>query len=165
MKFAESLSGKKKTLILVIIGIIGVVLIVFGSIGDGDHEKNAELPQKTDLTLEYIEHIENKIGNITEQITGSSRVRVIVSVETGSEFQYVSNEETKENASSKEYVTVRGENGGDALVLLKEIYPEIIGVSVACKGGDSPEIAGKLIRVISTTYGISTNRICIVGIP
>jgi stage III sporulation protein AG len=92
-------------------------------------------------------------------------VRVIVSVASGSEFQYVSNEEIKENHTLKEYITVRTDNGADSPILFKEIYPEIVGVSVACKGGDSPEVQAKLIRVISTTYGLSSNRICIVGTP
>ena len=47
---------------------------------------------------------------------------------------------------------------------LKEIYPDVTGVSVACRGGDDPVIQAKLIRVISTSLGVSSNRICIVGI-
>ncbi len=165
MSILDGLSGKKKSLLLVIVGIIGVMLILFGSIQGKDKQNITENLEENDTTLEYIALIENKIGNITEQITGSSHVRVIVSVASGSEFQYVSNEEIKENYTSKEYITVRTDDGADSPILFKEIYPEIIGVSVACKGGDSPEIQAKLIRVISTTYGLSSNRICIVGIP
>ncbi len=163
MSILEGLSGKKKSLILVVLGIVGVLLIVFGSIKD-DGTKTEENSPKNQSAEEYITGLENKIGNITEQITGSSRVRVIVNIASGSEFQYLSNEEIKENASSREYVTVRGEDG-DSPILLKEIYPEIVGVSIACKGGDSPEVQEKLIRVIATAYDISSNRICIVGIP
>jgi stage III sporulation protein AG len=164
MSILDGLSGKKKSLLLVIVGIFGVALILFGSM-QGKNEKTLENSEEIDATLEYIALIENKIGNITEQITGSSHVRVIVSVASGSEFQYVSNEEIKENHTLKEYITVRTDNGADSPILFKEIYPEIVGVSVACKGGDSPEVQAKLIRVISTTYGLSSNRICIVGTP
>ena len=114
--------------------------------------------------MEYIAALENKIGNIAEQITGSGNVRVIVSVSSGTEYIYVSNEKRGENSSSKDYVTVRTENGGDELILFKEIYPEVTGVSVACKGGDLPEIQAKLISVISTSLNVGSNRICIVGI-
>ncbi len=163
MSILEGLSGKKKSLILVIAGIVGVLLIIFGSMQEDD-TKTEEVSSKSYTAEEYITSLENKIGNITEQITGSSHVRVIVNVASGSEFQYLSNEEIKENGSSREYVTVRGEDG-DSPILLKEIYPEIVGVSIACKGGDSPAIQEKLIRVISTAYDISSNHICIVGIP
>ena len=114
--------------------------------------------------MEYIGQLENKIGNIAEQITGSGNVRVIVSVSSGTEYIYVSNEKRGENSFSKEYITVRTENGADELILFKEIYPEITGVSVACKGGDLPEIQAKLISVISTSLNVGSNRICIVGI-
>ena len=165
MAFWENLSGKKKSFLLIIVGILGIAMIIFGSTQEKENKNLMENSDKNDVTLEYITQIENQIGNITEQITGSGHVRVIVSVASGSEFLYISNEEIKENFTSKEYVTVRTEDGADLPILLKEIYPEIVGVSVACKGGDSPEVQAKLIRVISTTYGISSNRICIVGIP
>lgn len=166
MKFLDSLSGKKKSLILTLAGIIGLMLIIFGTFGEKKDEKTdvSKNSQEKVSTLEYIQALENKIGNIAEQITGSGNVRVIVSVSSGTEYIYVSNEKLGENSSSKEYITVRTESGADELILFKEIYPEVTGVSVACKGGDSPEIQAKLIAVISTSLNVGSNRICIVGI-
>ena len=164
MKFLDGLSGKKKGILLAAIGILGVLLILWGTFGEKETEEASEKTGENLTTLEYIDHLENKIGNIAKQITGSNEVRVIVSVSTGTEYIYVSNEKLGENSSSKEYITVRTENGSDALILLKEIYPEVTGVSVACHGGDSPEIQAKLIRVISTSLNVSSHRICIVGI-
>lgn len=166
MKFLDSLSGKKKSLILALAGIIGLMLIIFGTFGEKKDEKDdvSKNSKENVSTMEYIQALENKIGNIAEQITGSSNVRVIVSVSSGTEYIYVSNEKLGENSSSKEYITVRTESGADELILFKEIYPEVTGVSVACKGGDSPEIQAKLIAVISTSLNVGSNRICIVGI-
>ena len=166
MKFLDSLSGKKKSLILTLAGIIGLMLIIFGTFGEKKDEQEdvSKNSQEKVSTLEYIQALENKIGNIAEQITGSGNVRVIVSVSSGTEYIYVSNEKLGENSSSKEYITVRTESGADELILFKEIYPEVTGVSVACKGGDSPEIQAKLIAVISTSLNVGSNRICIVGI-
>ncbi len=166
MKFLDSLSGKKKSLILALAGIIGLMLIIFGTFGEKKDEKDdvSKNSKENVSTMEYIQALENKIGNIAEQITGSGNVRVIVSVSSGTEYIYVSNEKLGENSSSKEYITVRTESGADELILFKEIYPEVTGVSVACKGGDSPEIQAKLIAVISTSLNVGSNRICIVGI-
>jgi stage III sporulation protein AG len=164
LKFLEGFSGKKKSLILAIIGIIGLALIIFGTFSEKEDKEISKNTEENINTLEYIERLEHKIGNIAEQITGSSNVRVIVSVSSGTEHIYVSNEKLSENSSSKEYITVRTENGGDELILLKEIYPDVTGVSVACRGGDDPLIQAKLISVISTSLGVSSNRICIVGI-
>lgn len=164
MNVWKGLTAKKKNVLLLAVGLVGIALILFGSSDRKQTVTDTQETEKNLTTLEYIETLEHKIGNIAEQITGSSRVRVIVSVASGSEFQYVTNEEIRENFSSVEYVTVRSDGGADAPVLLKEIYPEIVGVSIACRGGDSPEIQEKLIRVVSTAFGLGTNRICIVGI-
>ncbi len=164
MSFLEKLSGKKKMLILIFLGILGVALILWGTFGEKEEKEISKNTEENIGTLAYIERLENKISNITEQITGSSNVRVIVNVSSGTEYIYVSNEKFSENSSSKEYITVRTGNGGDELILLKEIYPDVTGVSVACRGGDNPEIQAKLIEVIATSLGVSSNRICIVGI-
>ena len=166
MGFLDKLSSKQKGLLLASLAALGVLLVVLGIFSE---KKNEETSVQKNIsgnseTLEYITRLENKISNITEQITGSDDVKVIVSVSSGTEYVYVSNEELDENYSAKEYITVRGENGADTLILLKEIYPDVTGVSVACRGGDDPVVQAKLIRVISTSLGVSSNRICIVGI-
>ena len=165
MGFFDKMSGKKKTILLAVIGIIGILLVIIGTVGEKKKESTASenLSSKNPSTLEYIEGLENKLRTITEQITGSNDVKVIVSISSGTEYVYVSNEEFDENYSAKEYITVRPENGSDELILLKEVYPQVTGVSVACRGGDDPEVQAKLIRVISTAFGITSNRICIVG--
>ena len=166
MGFLDKLSSKQKGMLLVTLAALGVLLVILGIFSE---KKDSEAVVQKNIsgnyeTLEYITRLENKISNITEQITGSDDVKVIVSVSSGTEYVYVSNEELDENYSAKEYITVRGENGADTLILLKEIYPDVNGVSVACRGGDDPVIQAKLIRVISTSLGVSSNRICIVGI-
>ncbi len=166
MGFLDKLSVKQKGALLAVLAVIGVILVIFGIFSENDESASAgekNISQNFE-TLEYITKLENKISNITEQITGSDDVKVIVSVSSGTEYVYVSNEELDENYSAKEYITVRTENGADTLILLKEIYPDVTGVSVACRGGDDPAIQMKLIRVISTALGVSSNRICIVGI-
>lgn len=165
MSFLDKMSGKKKGILLAVIGLIGVLLILIGTVGERKSSDTGTdaVSGKNLSTLEYIETLENKIKTITEQITGSDNVKVIVSIASGPEYIYVSNEEFDDNYSAKEYITVKTENGSDELILLKEIYPKVEGVSVACPGGDNPVLQAKLIEVISTALDVSSNRICIVG--
>lgn len=114
--------------------------------------------------MAYIESLENKIRTITRQITGSDNASVIVTVSDGVQYVYVSDEKSDEGGTDREYITVRKENGAGTLILQKEIYPPVEGVSVACRGGDDPGIQSKLIAVISTALGLPSNRICIVGV-
>ena len=86
-----------------------------------------------------------------------------MTVKSGIEFVYAYDEKTASGSESKSYVTVKNSSGDGAPVLVRRIYPEIVGVSVVCEGGDRGEMQSKLINAISTALGISSHRICIVG--
>lgn len=165
MRFLDRLSGKKKIVLLVATALLGVLLVLGGALGEkgGEGGKNGGAQEKNPAASAYIEGVENKIRNITEQITGSKDAAVIVSVKSGTEYIYVSNEEHEGDRSATEYIKLRGENGEDSLILYKEVYPAVSGISVACRGGDDPVIRQKLIEVISTALGVPSHRICIVG--
>ncbi len=158
-------ADRKKIILLLVIGAVGVILVVLGYAlpwRNSYSEEEGKL-QNSLQTMEYIEDIENKIRNMTEMITGSSDVSVIVSAESGTEYVYVSNEDFNGEDVSKEYITVKNESGVYELVLTKEVYPEITGVSIVCPEGDDYLVKRKIINSVSTAFGLSKNRICVVG--
>ncbi|MBO4354019.1 MAG: hypothetical protein J5860_03655 [Clostridia bacterium] len=148
--------GKKKTWLLVALGVIGVLLVIIGSVGT-TKEKNSPSVAENSSDEAYIAELENKIYNVIAKITGDSGAVVVITCDGGTERVYVSN-----GSDDVEYVTVRTD-GNYSLVLKRTVYPSVVGVSVACKGGDDPSLQKKLIGVISTALGVSSNRICIVG--
>ena len=165
MSLKTVITEKKKIFILVLLGALGLVLVLLGyfSPASAENEISAEKTENSFKTMEYISDIENKIRSITEKITGSTDVSVIVSAESGTEYVYVSNESAAGDKNTREYITVKNESGRYELVLAKEVYPEIKGISIACPGGDSSAVQRKIIDSVSTAFGISKNRICIVG--
>lgn len=158
-------TDKKRMILLFAVGALGVLLIIFGYISPWKEkiDDKTEESQISLQTMEYIQDIENKIRSMTEMIAGSKNVSVMVSAESGTEYVYVSNEDLSESNVSREYITVKNENGVYELVLAKEVYPEITGVSIACPNGDDYSVRRKIIDSVSTAYGISKNRICVVG--
>lgn len=156
------LNTKKKIIILVLLGILGILLVILGS-GGIKTEKNNENIVYTSATEEYISLLENKIRNITEQISGSEKVSVVISVDGGIEYIYVTNDKQQGDISEREYVTVKGKDGSYQLAVLREVYPEILGVTVVCPGGDGAGVKFKLINAISTALGVPSNRICVTG--
>jgi stage III sporulation protein AG len=165
MSLKMVITEKKKIFILVLLGALGLVLVLLGDFfpASAENEISAEKTENSFKTMEYISDIENKIRSITEKITGSTDVSVIVSAESGTEYVYVSNESAAGDKNTREYITVKTESGRYELVLAKEVYPEIKGISIACPGGDSSAVQRKIIDSVSTAFGISKNRICIVG--
>ena len=160
-KFTE----RKKLALLLLLGAVGILLVIFGYFSpmSAEKEKSEEKEENSLKTMEYISDIENKIRSMTEKITGSADVSVIVSAESGTEYVYVFNESGAGEKSLREYITVKNEGGRYELVLAKEVYPEIKGVSIVCPGGDDSRVQRKILDSISTAFGISKNRICIVG--
>lgn len=156
---------KRKIALLIALGALGAALIFWGYLfpEDKNGAQGANNSEISFYTMEYIETIENKIRSMTEKITGSADVSVIVSAESGTEFIYVSNEDLRGDELSREYITVKNENGTYEPVLVKEVYPEITGISIACPGGDSSAVQRKIMESVSVAFGISKNRICIVG--
>jgi stage III sporulation protein AG len=145
--------------------VAGILLILWGYFFPKDKNITyvGEKNENSFATMEYISAIENKIRSMTEKITGSTDISVIVSTESGTEYVYVSNEDLNDEKISREYITVKNENGKYELILKKEIYPEIKGVSIVCPGGDNSTVKKKIIDSVSVALGISKNRICIVG--
>ena len=155
---------RKKLILLLVIGTLGLLFVVLGYIAPWEKNKESEKEIAVSFqTMEYISEIENKIRSITEKITGSTDVSVMVSTESGTEFVYVSNEDISGDDTSKEYITVKNPSGEYELVLAKEVYPSITGVSIVCPGGDDYAVQIKIINSVSTAFGLSKNRICVVG--
>lgn len=153
----------KKLIWLALAAVLGIILIIFGSLSGSSKTKNTEVSNEDIKTEAYIESVENKIKNITEQITGSRDSCVIVTAKSRVESVYVCDEKTSGDGKAQEYITVKNSDGEGSLVLVKQIYPEISGVSIVCRGGDEMNIQAKLIKAVSTALGIPSNRICIVG--
>ena len=146
--------GRRRLFLILAAAGLGLLLIIIGT-ASGRNVEKSETKQEENVSDEsYISSVENKICNVIAKITGDTSPAVLITVKGGTERIYIKNGEG--------YVTVRTENGY-APVLSQSVYPEITGISVVCRGGDSAEVKKKLIDVISTATGVSSNRICVVG--
>lgn len=147
--------GKKRGWILIAAGaLIGVALIILGTVGGAGEETRVET-----VADAYISDVEDKIRRITELLTGSDDVGVAVFVSSSREYVYASDTDGGKNS----YAVVKNGDSGSGLVLIKEIYPKIESVAIVCKGGDSATVQAKLIKLVSAATGLSSNRISIAG--
>lgn len=144
--------GKRKLWLLLALLAVGVALVL---IGGGDKNKNADDAKNISSDMAYISELENKICNMIAKASGDGDACVMMTVSYGTEHQYISNGED-------DYVTVKTSSGYE-LVLAREVYPSITGISVVCRGGDRAELQKKLIDIISTALGVPSNKICIAG--
>ena len=143
----------KRPQLLLILGIIGVALILFGG-------KNETVEKKitSESFVSYSEMLEAKIKELLESVTGIDSARVIVTVDGGSEYRYAE----IGNGYPSGYLVIT-DSEGDEAPIVREIYPTVCGVGVVCTGGDSAAVKNRVVSLLSTALGISAGSIEVTG--
>ena len=168
--FSMAKADRKKMFYLIVLAIIAMILFVLsGTTGqkeDADNEATSETVSasaKSDMMAETEEQLETILG----KIEGVGSVNVAIEWKGDTEKDYAYNEETSErkddSESGSEETTTRKEmvllDGDTSPVVIGEVLPEIVGVSVVAEGAYQADIRESLSEVVSTYLGIGANRI------
>ncbi len=165
---------KKNGLPALLFGLVGVILLLWGSqifsgkktsaSSDGTDALSVEIPGKTyEVSVEeYRKALEGRIASICTQVTGAEDVYVIVSLEGGFEYVYACDERTGSTGTERTYVTV-GSGSSKALVFINERTPAITGIGVVCTGGNDPTVRKEIASLLTSTFGVGSNRVYVTG--
>lgn len=167
-EFSEKLSGltckimkDKKTLLIVVFAIVGMLMIVFS----GDYSADKEYSE-TESVDNIASNYEEKLEKLISEIEGVGKVSVMITYESGEENVFASDkDESFRNGEQKfknDYIIIDGENGETGLKI-KSIYPEIKGVAVVCSGAHDSVIRERIISVVSALFDINTKNISVVS--
>ena len=164
-------TGKKRTSLVLGIGILGILCIVLSEMIP---DKTTSAFSEEVTTAEYTQALEEKLTRMVRQIQGTGEVLVTVTVETGRESVYASDyaqsqdsrEEDGANGQSRqqtweseESILLLGSGSGQQALIRTYREPQIGGVVVVCEGGDDVKIQAKVTTAVSTVLGISANRV------
>lgn len=152
------LSEKTKKYGIVVLALIGVILITVPYLIKGEEGKADE---KSD-TVCYTEVLEEKLENLISSAEGVGSADVALTIDGGSTYVYAKNTDKTDSSYSADYVILSGDSGENP-VIVGEIYPEVRGVAVVCDGGNNPAVREKVVSLISSALGITTNKITVVG--
>ncbi len=145
--------------LLIVLLVLGIILIAVGTVMQKNVKKSDSETTETFSRIEYEKEIEDRISKIVSEIGGISDVSVMVTLESTVNYSYAENDK----GSSKEYVTVRDENGNESGVLISENTPAIRGVAVVCTGGEIPEKKLEIINLVSALLKLPQNRVYVGG--
>lgn len=138
LKYFKNMKGKWTLLIL---GILGVTLLLFG--GGVLPEKEAE---RTD-SEGYRTALCAEITALCREVRGVGEVTVLLTLEAGESYSYAEN-------SSGGYIAA----GGSGL-LLESRPPRVAGVAVVCDGGGDAAVREELSALLSAALGIGTHKV------
>ncbi|MBO5210666.1 MAG: hypothetical protein J6B80_01900 [Clostridia bacterium] len=169
-KYLEKLKNPR---VLIIIGVIGIALIFLSSFID--QNPKAKTSAEEFSTEEYKESLEKDVAKLVKSISGSRRVTVVITLESGMNYQYADNLEessdtkndnlnTAEKSETKQnYITVKNADGSETAILISKQMPEIRGVAIVCEGGDNAALNQKIQNAVMSALNITSKRVYIAG--
>ena len=169
-KYLEKLKNPR---VLIIIGVVGIALIFLSSFIPENPKSTKALEEFS--AEEYKEALEKDIARLVKSISGSRRVTVVITLESGMNYQYADNLEesdeskndnlnTAEKSETKQsYITVKNADGSEQAILISRQMPEIRGVAIVCAGGDNAALNEKIQNAVMSALNITSKRVYIAG--
>ena len=164
----------KRMLIVLILGILGVMLIIFSKgasvkTSKGDVEIGFDEKQ-------YVENLEKRLKEVLKQMEGVGECEVMLTLDTGPQYVYATSGKsaasesvnksqsvsTSQNNKEDSYILVRDESGGENPILLTTVEPKIKGAAILCDGGDKVAVKQRIVETVSALLNVSSNKVCVI---
>ena len=150
--------GTRGRIWLLLGGVLaGVFLIVAGGMLDtktanGD---SVSYTQNLEELTAYEAQLEKEIAKLCAEVAGVGQVSVMLRLQGGTRVLYATDEKGKPASV--------GNGSAEQALHSTVLMPEIAGVAIVCRGGDSPHVQKTLVELVSTALGIPANRVAVTG--
>ena len=149
----------KKNRYIAVVLLIGITLMCIPtSKKEGDTEKQI-------IATESEISIEDRLGQILTQVDGAGEVQVFLTVASGEQTIYQTNDTLSynDNSSNSQVDTViitdskRSESG----LIRQTNPPQYQGAIVVCSGADSPAVKLAIVDAVSKVTGLGSDKISV----
>ena len=148
---------KKNRKIQYFLLFIFIVILVFTLFFSKNTNEKAVKVQTDEVTL-YVENLEKRLSSTLSKISGAGDVSVMITVESGKETVLATKIITTQNSNGtiveETPVLVNGKT-----VVLKEMFPKIIGVLIVASGADNIVTRSNLQNATLSLLDIELNQI------
>ena len=150
-----------KTVMLIALGLVGALLLLYGSLAKPDKKNDTDAKVSLEGTLDpatYADEVEAQVIRICEEIVGVGYVDAVVSLKGGYRSVYATDSQSSSSGYKNSMVLVGSGSSEDAVLVCYE-NPEIsgIGIVLSCKESDS--VRGSVISLVSAAFNVGTNKI------
>ena len=156
IKFFQKLKGVKHIELIIALILGAIILVIYISSLGADTKKQTST-QNFNSISEYSHFLENKLANVLENIEGAGSVSTMITFETGTEYVYANNEESKTNTNtnnnSTTSTTITSSTPKEDL-LIKEILPKISGVVVVASGAKDVGVKLEIIKAVQAVLDV-----------
>ncbi len=148
---------QNKKLQYVIIASLSVLAIIIFCFNFNVGDKNVT-SKNDDQVLTYVSELEERLSNNLSKVKGAGRVSVVITVKSGIETVLAMNTTTTKTDNGTEIVETPIILNGKTVVL-KEMYPEILGVLIVAEGADDISVLRKIQQATTSLLDINVNQI------
>ncbi len=171
-RFMSFLSGQKRTKLIVVLGIAGILLIMLSEILPDRKKDTTESTISNDVVSEdthaYKKQVESELSSILGEIKGVGELEVMVTIEGTTEYVYAEELDTdtdkdgeKTSEKYKNKIVMSEQNGKKEALVKKIIKPQISGVIIVCRGGGDLNIKERVIKAAATALNLPSSKICV----
>ena len=150
----EKIKTNKK-LQFIIIGICVILIVIIFIFSNFSAKSNNVASDSIDY---YVQNLEDRLSKVLSKVKGAGKVAVVITVESGMETVLASKITTTENSLGKETeespIVVNGKT-----VVVKELYPKIIGVLIVAEGASNISVMSKIQQATISLLDIEINQI------
>ena len=167
---------QNRTNLILFCAVLGIVSIFLSYILEREPQ-----PGGTDCSISRTassmeQELELRLTEIVSHIDGAGRTKVMVTMDSTSEYVYAKDTSVRTDTSSSQengrvsessgssaetsHIIIDGKSGDEPLVE-KQIEPKVRGVIVLCEGADNPVVENRVTEAVKTALGISSSRICV----
>ena len=146
-----------RILIFILIGVVGLFLLVFGSLyssGKGEEEAKSVSPDPD----EYAERIEDEVERICQGVAGGCSVNAVVSLEGGYRAVYASDSQSSSSGYKNSTVLV-GSGSSEGAILVCYENPKISGIGIVISAEENKRVENTVVSLISAAFNVGTNKI------
>lgn len=150
--------GARGRIWLLLGGVLaGIFLIVAGGmLGTGESDGSVKLYEEDlEQLLAYEERLEKEISKLCAGVSGVGQVEVMLRLQGGTRVLYATDEKGKPSSV--------GSGSAEQPLHTAILMPEVAGVAIVCRGGDSPHVQKTLTDLVSTALGIPASRVAVTG--
>ncbi|MBR5520793.1 MAG: hypothetical protein IKU54_02245 [Oscillospiraceae bacterium] len=151
--------------------------MVLIGLGETYEKKDTVSDNESESVEDYRLFLEESLTDLISQIEGAGEVKIMVTLESGEENVYVTQEKSDRNEQSvssrqsnqtqnrmsyENEIVMTEESGHRQALISKTIHPQVQGVAIVCQGADNIKVVSDITNAVAVVLNISTNRICVI---
>lgn len=155
-KIINKIRTDKKLQYVILITLVIVAFLVFTF---GYNKSESKSVVNTDFVSNYVDNLEEKLSKTLSKVKGAGKVSVVITIESGMETVLAMKTTTKEDVNGKiesesTPIVINGKT-----VVVKELYPKIVGVLIVADGAKNISVMSRLQQATVSLLNINANQI------